>query len=134
MSSLSTSINQVGIVLSESLSAWAHHIVELSKAYDTIILLYEDEMSDKILAAWAEADRLKLNIQKVGQVMDGIEVYSFGMDAFPPHTMIELQLREASQEPGRQNVQRSAYKSILNELILIQARIFSGGSSDYHLQ
>ena len=134
MSSLSTSVNQVEIVLSESLGAWAHHIVELSKAYDTIILLYEDDLSDKVLAAWAEADRLKLNIHKVGQVMNGINVYAFGLDEFPPHTMIELQLREASQEANRQNTQRSAYKSLLNELILIQVRVFSGDTSDHHLQ
>lgn len=134
MSSLSTSINQVEIVLSESLGAWAHHVLELSKAYDTMILLYEDDLNGKVLAAWAEADRLKLNIQKIGKILDGIDVYKFGMDEFPQHTIIEIQLREASQEPNRQNMQRSAYKSLLNELILIQARVFSGGTSDYHLQ
>lgn len=134
MSSVSSSINTNEILVSEALSPWARHIVELSKAYGTIILLYEDDLSDNLLAAWAETDRLKLSIRKVGQALGGIDVYTFGMDDLPKDTAIELHLREASQTSGRQDASRSAYKSLLNELILIQVKLLPGASNDNHLK
>jgi len=133
MSSISPSIQNLDILISESLSPWARHVLELSKAYDSIILLYEDDLTGNIMAAWAEMDRLKLKISKVGEILNGLGVYTFGLDAFPADTVIELQLREASQDINRQDPQRSAYKSLLNELILINAKVLPGLSHSRQL-
>lgn len=133
--SRTTQPNQtIEILVSETLSQSARHIMALSKAYQTIILLYEDDLSGNIQAAWAETDRLNLNIRRVGQALNGIDVYSFGMDDFPPGTTLELNLRETSQDPTRQDSQRSAYKSLLNELILIQVRVYPHSYDSVRLQ
>ena len=134
MSSVSTSRNTTEILVSESLTPTTRQLLEFSKAYDTIVLLYEDDMSDNVLAAWAETDRLKLNLRKVGHILSGIDVYSFGMDEFPPGTMMELDLREAGQDPRRQDNLRTSYKSLLNELILIQVRVCPNGRDSMLLQ
>jgi hypothetical protein len=124
----------IEIVISESLSQSARHVLTLSKAYQTIVLLYEDDLSDNVLAAWAEMDRLNLNVRKIGQVLNGIEVYTFGMDKFSSGTTVELCLREASQDTSRQDSRRSAYKSLLNELILIQVKIHPNSCDSIRLQ
>lgn len=134
MSSVSPSLNANQIILSESLSQSTRHIVELSKAYQTVILIYEDDLSDKVLAAWAETDRLNLKLRKIGQVLNGIEVCSFGMNEFRPNTILELSLRESSQDPNRQDFHRSAYKSLLNDLILIQVKVHNNIGDSLHLQ
>jgi len=134
MSSASPLVQYNEIVVSESLSPGVHHLIELSKAYQTIILLYEDDLNDSVLAAWAERDRLKLSIRKIGQVFNGIDVYTFGMDDLPSDTLIELQLREVGQDASRQDTARVAYKSLLNELIFFQVKILPGMGSHAHLQ
>jgi hypothetical protein len=134
MSSASPLVQYNEIVVSESLSPGVHHLIELSKAYQTIILLYEDDLNDSVLAAWAERDRLKLSTRKIGQVFNGIDVYTFGMDDLPSDTLIELQLREVGQDASRQDTSRVAYKSLLNELIFFQVKILPGMGSHAHLQ
>lgn len=134
MSSVSPSLNANQIILSESLSQSTRHIIELSKAYQTVILLYEDDLSDRVLAAWAETDRLNLNLRKIGQVLNGIGVCSFGMDELKSNTILELSLRESSQDPSRQDLHRSAYKSLLNDLILIQVKVHNNSGNSHHLQ
>jgi hypothetical protein len=134
MSSVATSTNSQQILFSESLSPWTRHVLEASKAYQTMILLYEDDLTGNVMAAWAESDRLKLKIQRIGQVANGVGVCTFGMDPFPPNTVVELHLRDASQDSSRQDAQRSAYKSLLNELILIQVKVFTGQAGEGHLK
>ena len=122
------------ILISDSLSQASRQILALSKAYQTIILLYDDDLSEKIQAAWAEKDRLNLTMRKVGEVLNGIEVFTFGMEPFSPNMTLELNLREASQDPSRQDPSRTAYKSLLNELILIQVSIHPASSDSIRLQ
>lgn len=99
------------------------NLIELSKPYHTVVLLYEDDFSDNILAAFAELDRLNLKTKKVGTVFSSIEVHSFGLNDFEPGTIIELSVRESSRDASRQSVQRIAYRSLLNELLLLSVRI-----------
>lgn len=118
------------IVLAETLGSFSRNLLEMSKFYQTVILLYEDDLGDRIQAAWSELDRLNLLTRKVGEVLNGIEVHTFGMDPFDAHTLVELNLRESGQDPSRQNAKRSAYKSILNELITISVKIHPQGSGN----
>lgn len=111
------------ILLSDSLGAETRVIIELAKPYNTIILLYSDEFSDRILASWAEADRLNLPTKRIGQVYSGIEVHSFGLESFPEDSVLELHVREADRNPAMQSSQRTMYRSLLNELSTISARL-----------
>lgn len=123
MSSLIETINGPEIVLSDTLGHSVKRLVEAAKGYNTIILLYEDDFSDKILASWAELDRLNLRTRKIGEVTEGLEVHVFGMQGFAPGTVLEIHLREASHN-GYQEPQRSAYRSLLNEICLISVKVF----------
>lgn len=136
MNSPSTLIHAPEIVLAGSLSQVSQDIIHLSKAYETVILLFEDDFSNHILASWAELDRLNLKTRKIGEVLSGIEVHTFGMDDFPHGTRIELHLRETSRNVARQDVQKAMYKSILNELSLITVRVTTqqDGRSSWHPQ
>lgn len=124
MSSLIETLNGPEIVLSDTLGHASKHLVEAAKAYNTIILLYEDDFSDNILASWAEMDRLSLRTRKLGEVMGGIEVRAFGMQDFEPGTVLEIQLRESGPMNNGSDPQRSAYKSLLNEVCLISVRLY----------
>lgn len=123
MSSLIETLNGPEIVLSDTLGHSIRHLVEAAKGYNTVILLYEDDFSDNILASWAELDRLNLHTRKIGQVIGGLEVHAFGMQDFPAGTVLEIHLREAAQN-GHSESQRSAYKSLLNELCLISVKLY----------
>src|SRR5690242_2430160 len=105
MSSSSIPANAPKLVFSDTLSQTIRTIIELAKPYDTMILLYEDDFSDNILAAWAEPDRLNLKTRKIGEIYGGIEVHVFGLDDFPANTVLELHIREASLDRSRQNPQ-----------------------------
>jgi hypothetical protein len=111
------------ILLSDSLGAETRNIIELSKPYNTIILIYGDEFSERLLASWAEQDRLNLPTRRIGQVYSGIEVHSFGLDSFTEGTVLELHIRETPRNPALQNAQRTVYKSLLNELCSISAQL-----------
>lgn len=134
MSSVSPAINPVKIVLSDTLGQVIRNIVQLSKPYRTIILLYEDEVSDTVQAAWAELDRLQLKTKILGEILDGIEVHSFGLDDFPTGTVLEVNLRETSMDANRQDALRAAYKSLLNELCLISVKVHQNESGTMLLQ
>lgn len=134
MSSSSIPANAPKLIFSDTLSQTVRNIIELAKPYHTIILLYEDDFSDNIMAAWAEPDRLSLKTRKIGQIYGGIEVHTFGLDHFPPNTMLELHIREASLDVTRQDLQRVAYKSLLNELTLISVKVFPGGAGSFLLE
>lgn len=111
------------IVLNDSLNPFLRRLIDLSKPYNTIILIFEDEFSDQLLAAWAERDRLNIHSHKIGEVLGGIEVHAFGVEAFPEGSVLELQLRECRQDHACNNGRKSPYKSLLNELFLIEARL-----------
>ncbi len=111
------------IVLTGGLSPWLQNLVELSRLYETVILLYEDDFSDSVQAAWAELDRLNLKTRQIGQVLAGLEVHLFGMDDFLPDTTIELHIRESISDASHPNMRRVSYRSILNELSLISVRV-----------
>jgi hypothetical protein len=134
MSSVSTASNVPKLLFSDTLSQPIRNIIELAKPYNTIILLYEDDFSDNIMAAWAELDRLSLKTQKLGQVYGGIEVHSFGLDSFPPNTILELLIRESNQDTSRQNRQRAVFKSLLNELSLISVKVYTSNSQSFLLE
>lgn len=134
MSSVSPLTDPVKIVLSDTLGHSIRNIIHRAKAYDTIILLYEDELSGNVQAAWAETDRLLLKTKMLGEILNGIAVHSFGMDDFSPNTVLELSLREASQDSTRQDLRRVAYKSLLNELCLINVRVYQNESGSMLLQ
>lgn len=124
MSSSIGTLNGPDIVLSDTLGHAIRRMVEAAKAYQTIILLYEDDFSDNILASWAELDRLNLRTRLIGEVFGGIEVHSFGMPDFSQGTVLEIHLREASQNGNRSEPQRTAYKSLLNEVCLISVKLY----------
>ncbi|MCE3235761.1 MAG: hypothetical protein K0Q50_1941 [Vampirovibrio sp.] len=134
MSSVSPLAGSVKIVLSDTLGPAIRNIVHRAKAYETIILLYEDELSGNVQAAWAERDRLQLRTKVLGQIMDGLQVHSFGMDDFPMSTVLELSLREASLDAMRQDLRRVAYRSLLNELCLINVRVYQNETGSMLLQ
>jgi hypothetical protein len=115
------------IVLSDTLGHVVRKIIELSKAYNTILILYEDDLSGNIQGAWAELDRLSLKTKKIGDILDGIEVHTFGMDNFDAGTLLEINLREASLNASHQDTLRVAYKSLLNELSLISVKVYNNG-------
>lgn len=133
MSSLIETLNGPEIVLSDTLGHSVRRLVEAAKGYDTIILLYEDDFSDNILASWAELDRLNLRTRKIGEVLDGVAVHAFGMQNFAPGTVLEIHLREASQS-GRGKNTRTAYKSLLNEVCLISVKVFRCDNGSLSLQ
>lgn len=116
-------LNHPIIKLSDALGPFVRNVVALARSYDTIILLYEDDFSDRILAAWAELDRLNIHTRKIGEVYGGIEVHTFGMEDFPPGSIITLYVREARGDVDRQDIRRIAYKSLLNELALISVKV-----------
>jgi hypothetical protein len=122
------------LIFSDTLSQTIRSIIELAKPYRTIILLYEDDFSENILAAWAELDRLNLRTRKLGEIYGGIEVHAFGLNNFPPNTMLELHIREASLDVSRQDLHRVAYKSLLNEVSLISVKVYPGGSGSFLLE
>lgn len=134
MRSVSSIISNLDIVLSDTLGHMVRKIIELSKAYNTIVILYEDDLSGNIQAAWAELDRLSLKTKKVGHIFDGIEVHSFGLDDFPTGTVLELNLRESSLDCSRQDAQRVAYKSLLNELSLFTVKVYDRGAGSMLMQ
>lgn len=134
MQSLIETINGPEIVLSDTLGHMTRHLVEAAQGYNTIILLYEDDFSDSILASWAELDRINIKTRKIAQITSGVEVHTFGMPAFPPGTVIELNLREASQDYSRNGELKSAYKSLLNEVCLISVRIYDTHQGSMLLQ
>jgi hypothetical protein len=111
------------IIWSDTLEQGVRHLIDRAKAYETVILLYEDDRSDRILAAWAEKDRLQLATRKIGEAENGVEVHTFGLEAFPPGTVVELILRAARLEQNRWNLRRTLYRSILNELSLITVKV-----------
>jgi hypothetical protein len=134
MTNIAVQTNAPEIVCSDTLGHVVRNIIELSRAYDTVILLYEDDFSEKIQAAWAERDRLNVRTKKIGEIYTGIEIHSFGMSEFPPGTVLEISLREANSDANRQNLQRTLYRSILNELVLISVKIFLDGRGSLLLQ
>lgn len=114
------------LVLTDSLGVETRNIIELAKLYDTIILIYSDEFSDRILASWAELDRLNLPTHRVGQVYSGIEIHTFGLDPFPDGTVLDLHVREVDRSSRTQDVpdsRRTAYRSLLNELCTISVQV-----------
>jgi hypothetical protein len=134
MNNLTAEAKAPEIICSDTLGHSVRTIVELSKAYDTVILIYEDDFSEKLLAAWAEKDRLNVQTKKVGEIYSGIEVCSFGLEDFPPGTILELSLREINQDMNRQNVARTLYRSLLNELSLITIKAYQNGRGNPLLQ
>lgn len=112
------------VVVNNYLGPTIQQIIDLARPYNTIILLYGDDFNGKVLAAWAELDRLKLSTQRVGVLENGIEVHTFGLDHFPPDSVVELSVRETSLNCSRQDPQRIAYKSLLNEMVLISVKVF----------
>jgi hypothetical protein len=112
-------VNAPEIVLVDTIGPTVRNMIELAKPYNTIMLLYEDDFSDRILASWAESDRLNLNTKKLGEIYNGIEVHAFGLDEFDSGTTLELHIRESARNAAKQNALRTAYKSLLNELSLI---------------
>ena len=120
------------IVWSDTLDQSTRYIIERSKGYETVILLYEDDLSGLPVAAWAEKDRLSLPTRYVGELASGLEVHSFGLPPFADGSVVELSLRAARQENGNQpNSQRTLYKSLLNELTLISVRIYASQFQSY---
>jgi len=134
MNSVSSLSSNLDIVLSDTLGHMVRKIIELSKAYNTIVILYEDDLSGNIQAAWAELDRLSLKTKCIGRIFEGIEVHSFGLDDFPPGTVLELNLRESSLDSSRQDAQRVAYKSLLNELSLFTVKVYDRGTGAMLMQ
>lgn len=134
MNNLATRANAPEIVCSDMLGHTIRNIVELSRAYETIILLYQDDFADKPLAAWAEKDRLSLPTKVIGSVLSGIDVHMFGLEDFPKGTVIELSLRETSRDLAHQNSQKTLYRSILNELVLITVKVYSDAQGNMLLQ
>ena len=136
MSSITGSMNTVApeIVMADSLGQTVRRLVDYSKDYDTIILLYEDDFSDNVLASWAELDRIHLKTRKIGEILSGIEVHTFGMTDFPKGTVIELNIRESAQENGSKHTARSSYKSLLNEISLISVKVHQNGRGRMLLQ
>jgi hypothetical protein len=120
--------NAPEIFISGDLTPSLSNLIALSKPYNTIILLFEDDFSNSIQAAWAETDRITFKTRKIGEIFAGIEVHAFGLDDFPPGTVIELCLRESSRDLNRQDTRRCAYKSLMNELVLISVRVRRGMS------
>jgi hypothetical protein len=115
------------IIVSDTLGPSARRLVEASRYYETILLIYEDDFSDNLLGAWAERDRLKLNTRFIGEIMDGIEVRSFGMLDLEPGTVLEIHLKEAplSSREAASNLRRMVYRSLLNEICLISVKAYS---------
>ncbi|HEY9746919.1 MAG TPA: hypothetical protein V6C99_11955 [Oculatellaceae cyanobacterium] len=111
------------IFLTDSLRAETRNIIELAKPYNTVILLYGDDFSDRILGSWAELDRLNLPTRRIGQVYSGIEVHTFGLDEFPEGTVLEVHVREAPRDTIFQDPRRSSYRSLLNELSIISVQV-----------
>jgi hypothetical protein len=134
MSSVSIPPNAPKLIFSDTLSQQIRSIIELAKPYNTIILLYEDDFSDNVLAAWAELDRLNLKTRKIGQIYGGIEVHAFGLESFPPNTILELHIREASMEKMHPGQQRAVFKSLLNELSLISVKVYPSTSGSFLLE
>lgn len=134
MSSVPTASNVPKLLFSDTLSQPIRNIIELAKPYNTIILLYEDDFSDNILAAWAELDRLNLKTQKLGQIYGGIEVHAFGLEKFPANTVLELHIRESNTDTSRQNRQRAVFKSLLNELSLISIKVYPSNTRSFMLE
>jgi hypothetical protein len=106
------------IFLTDSLRAETRNIIELAKPYNTVILLYGDDFSDRILGSWAELDRLNLPTRRIGQVYSGIEVHTFGLDEFPEGTVLEVHVREAPRDTIFQDP-----RSLLNELSIISVQV-----------
>lgn len=114
------------IIVSDTLGYSARRLVEAARDYETNLLIYEDDFSDNLLGAWAERDRLKLNTRYIGEILDGIEVRSFGMLDLDPGTILEIHLKEAppSIRESSGNLQRMAYRSLLNEICLISVKAY----------
>jgi hypothetical protein len=111
------------IVITDSLGAETRNIIELSKPYNTIILLYGDDFSDRIMGHWAELDRLNLHTRRIGQVYSGIEVHSFGLEPFPEGTVLQIHIRESSPDDAGTDSPRAMYRSLLNELSSISVQV-----------
>jgi hypothetical protein len=134
MSRLIETLNGPDIVLSDTLASGTRRMVEVAKAYDTVILLYEDDFSNTILASWAELDRLCLKTRVIGHVLGGMQVHSFGMPPFSPGTVIEINLREAEYNENRFESKKVAYKSLLNEVCLISVKRYQSENGSMLLQ
>lgn len=124
------------IIWSDTLEQNVRRLIDRARAYETIIILYEDDRSEgnrneRILAAWGEKDRLQLATRKVGEAGNGVEVHTFGLDVFPPGTVVELMLRSTRLEHNERNHRRALYRSILNELSLITVKVHSPVHSSY---
>lgn len=115
------------IIVSDTLGPAVRRLVEAARDYETILLIYEDDFSDNLLGAWAERDRLKLNTRYIGDILDGIEVRSFGMLDLDPDTVLEIHLKEAqpSTRESYRDLQRMAYRSLLNEVCLISVKAYA---------
>ena len=111
------------IIVTDSLRAETRNIIELAKPYDTVVLLYVDDFSDKIMGSWAELDRLNLQTRRIGQIYSGIEVHSFGLDDFPEGSILEIHIREVAHNVMTPDQRRTAYKSLLNELFSISVQV-----------
>ena len=129
MSKLAVKMNTAEIVWSDTLEQSVRYLIERSKSYETVILLYEDDRSSRMVAAWAEKDRLQLPTRQVGEADNGIEVHSFGLDSFPPGTVVEVALRPSRQDSLSGSLHRTAYRSLLNEISLIAVKVYSKFSS-----
>jgi hypothetical protein len=134
MSRLIETMNGPDIVLSDTLGPAIRRMVEGAKAYDTVILLYEDDFSNTILASWAELDRLSLKTRVIGHVLGGIQVHSFGMPPFSNGTVIEINLREAGHNGNGFGSSKAAYKSLLNEICLISVKRYQSENGIMLLQ
>ncbi|WP_373533154.1 hypothetical protein [Vampirovibrio sp.] len=134
MSRLIEPLNEPDIVISDTLGPAIRRMVEAAKSYDTVILLYEDDFSDNILASWAELDRLDLRTRVVGIVSGGLQVHSFGMPAFSPGSVIEIHLREVGHNGNQYHPPKAAYKSLLNEVCLISVKQYECQNSSLMLQ
>ncbi|WP_303674620.1 hypothetical protein [Vampirovibrio chlorellavorus] len=114
------------IIVSDTLGPSARRLVDAARFYETILLIYEDDFSDSLLGAWAERDRLRLNTRYMGEIMEGIEVRSFGMLDFSPGTVLEIHLREATLSPAdaSDHLRRMVYRSLLNEICQITVKAY----------
>lgn len=121
------------IMVTDSLRAETRNIIELAKPYQTVILLFSDDFSGRVLASWAELDRLNLQTHRIGQIYSGIEVHSFGLDPFPDGTRLELHIRETARDSSSPDPRKTAYRSLLNELTTITVNIPHLQQTEFYL-
>ncbi len=127
------STSSIEFLCSESLSLANRTIVAHAAAYDTIILLYEDDLTDRISACWAEPERLSVKTRPLGRMQNGIEIHSFGMGAFDSGTVVEISLQDRATG-GERNPVRVLYRSLLNELIETKVKVFRSSDSSPNLR